>query len=139
MTKEKINTSTHLETNSSPIPEETQNLLTTIEKALLDKKGEDIIRLDVRGLTSLTDYFIVCHATTDVQIKALADSVTKQTRESVGESVWKKEGLDSRRWVILDYVNVVVHIFNKELREFYNLEKMWNDAVITQITEETYQ
>jgi len=139
MTKEKINTSTHLETNSSPIPEETQNLLTTIEKALLDKKGEDIIRLDVRGLTSLTDFFIVCHATTDVQIKALADSVTKQTRESVGESVWKKEGLDSRRWVILDYVNVVVHIFNKELREFYNLEKMWNDAVITQITEETYQ
>jgi ribosome-associated protein len=139
MTKEKINSSTHLETNSSPIPEETQNLLSTIEKALLDKKGEDIIRLDVRGLTSLTDFFIVCHASTDIQIKALADSVAKQTRETVGESVWKKEGLDSRRWVILDYVNVVVHIFNKELREFYNLEKMWNDAVITQINEETYQ
>ncbi|HKJ33689.1 MAG TPA: ribosome silencing factor [Balneolales bacterium] len=135
MTKEKTNTSTQLQKDTTPIPEATQALLTTIEEALLDKKGEDILRLDVRGLTSLTDFFIVCHASTDVQIKALADSVSKSTREKIGETVWKKEGLDTKRWVILDYVNVVVHIFNEELRSFYNLEKMWNDAVITRIEE----
>lgn len=137
MTKEKTNTGTQLKKESNPIPEETQELLITIEEALLEKKAEDVLRLDVRGLTSLTDFFIVCHATTDVQIKAIADNVTQKTRELLGETVWKKEGLDTKRWVILDYVNVVVHIFNEELRSFYNLEKMWNDAVITPAEEKS--
>lgn len=133
MTKEKTNTGTHLKKDSEPIPNETEALLSTIEEALLEKGAEDILRLDVRGLSSITDFFIVCQASTDVQIKAIADNVTQQTREVLGETVWKKEGMDTKRWVILDYVNVVVHIFNTELRSFYNLEKMWNDAIITPI------
>lgn len=108
-------------------------LVDVITEALLDKKGEEITVLDVHKLTTLTDKFIICHATTDVQIKALANSVLTATKEQLGEAVWKEEGRDSRRWVILDYVNVVVHIFKKELREYYGLERMWNDAKVTTI------
>lgn len=110
-------------------------LVDVITEALLDKKGEEITILDVRQLTTLTDKFIICHATTDVQIKALANSVIKATKEQLGEAVWKEEGRDTRRWVILDYVNVVVHIFKKELREYYGLERMWNDAEVTKVKE----
>jgi ribosome-associated protein len=87
----------------------------------------------VRGLTTLTDYFIVCHGTSDTQIGALASSVSQKTKKELGEAEWKKEGLEARRWIILDYVNVVVHIFSQEKREFYGIERMWNDAEITKI------
>lgn len=108
-------------------------LIEAITEGLLDRKAEDITILDVHELTTLADKFVICHATTDVQIKAIADSVVKQTNEQLGEKPWKEEGRDSRRWVILDYVNVVVHIFKKELREYYALEKMWNDAEIIKV------
>lgn len=108
-------------------------LVDVITTALLEKKGEEITVLDVHNLTTLTDKFVVCHASSDVQIKALANNVIQSTKEKLGEAVWKEEGRDSRRWVILDYVNVVVHIFKKELREHYALERMWNDAEITEV------
>jgi ribosome-associated protein len=108
-------------------------LIEAITEGLLDRKAEDITILDVHELTTLADKFVICHATTDVQIKAIADSVVKQTNVQLGEKPWKEEGRDSRRWVILDYVNVVVHIFKKELREYYALEKMWNDAEIIKV------
>lgn len=112
---------------------DSQKLLNAISEGLVEKKAEDITILDVHELTTLADSFVICHATTDVQIKAIADSVVKQTNEHLGEKPWKEEGRDSRRWVILDYVNVVVHIFKKELREYYALEKMWNDAEVIKI------
>lgn len=112
---------------------DSQKLIETISEGLLDKKAEDITILDVHELTTLADKFVICHAATDVQIKAIADSVVKQTNEQLGEKPWKEEGRDSRRWVILDYVNVVVHIFKKELREYYALEKMWNDAEVIKV------
>jgi ribosome-associated protein len=71
-----------------------------------------------------------------VQIKAIADNVNKETKEQLNEKAWKEEGLESRRWVILDYVNVVVHIFKKELREYYALERMWNDADVQKIEDD---
>ncbi|HKL15646.1 MAG TPA: ribosome silencing factor [Balneolaceae bacterium] len=108
-------------------------LINTITDALLEKKAKDIVVLDVRDLTTLTDYFIVCHGTSDTQIGALANSVSVKTKEELGEAEWKKEGLEARRWIILDYVNVVVHIFSKEKREFYGIERMWNDAEISRI------
>ena len=108
-------------------------LIDTINTALLEKKAKDIVVLDVRELTTLTDYFIVCNGTSETQIRALANSVTEKTKEDLGEAVWKKEGLEARRWIILDYVNVVVHIFSKEKREYYGIERMWNDAKITEI------
>lgn len=111
----------------------TQKLIDVIGEALLDKKAEEITVLDLHELTTLTDAFIVCHAASDVQIKALADNVAKQTREKISEKPWQQEGLQERRWVILDYVNVVVHIFKKELRNHYALERIWNDAPVTKI------
>lgn len=110
-------------------------LVEIVTEALLEKKAEEITVLDVHELTTLADTFVVCHATSDVQIKALADNVNRATREKLGEKAWKEEGRDTRRWVILDYVNVVVHIFKKELREYYALERMWNDAGIRHIEE----
>lgn len=108
-------------------------LVDVITDALLDKKAEDITVLDVRELTTLADIFVVCHATTDVQIKAIANNVHTFTKERLGEQAWREEGRDTRRWVILDYVNVVVHIFRKDLREYYALERMWNDAEVKHI------
>lgn len=114
---------------------DSEKLIKVIGEALLDRKAEDITVLDVHELTTLADKFVICHASTDVQIKAIADNVNKETREQLNEKAWKEEGRETRRWVILDYVNVVVHIFKKELREYYALERMWNDAPATKIEE----
>lgn len=109
------------------------NLVNVIVEGLLEKKAQEIQLLDVRDLTTLTDFFIVCHGTSDTQIRALANSVTMKVKEELGETVWKQEGMDIKRWIILDYVNIVVHIFSKEKREYYGIERMWNDAKITEV------
>ncbi|PKD42871.1 ribosome silencing factor [Rhodohalobacter barkolensis] len=114
-------------------PYDTSKLIDAITEGLLEKKAKDIVLLDVRELTTLADYFVVCHGTSDTQIRALANSVEKKVKEELGENVWQQEGKDSRRWVILDYVNVVVHIFTEEKRDYYGIERMWNDAKVTQI------
>jgi len=121
---------------SSPFENKTVDstkLIDAITEGLLEKKAKDIVLLDVRKLTTLADYFIVCHGTSDTQIRALANSVEQKVKEELGENVWQQEGKDSRRWVILDYVNIVVHIFTEEKRNYYGIERMWNDAKITQI------
>lgn len=115
---------------------DSDKLIEVIGEALLDRKAEDITVLDVHELTTLADKFVICHANTDVQIKAIADNVNKETKEQLNEKAWKEEGRESRRWVILDYVNVVVHIFKKELREYYALERMWNDAPVRKIEDQ---
>lgn len=112
---------------------DSDKLIEVITEAMLDRKAEDIAVIDVHELTTLTDKFIVCHASTDVQIKAIANNISQETKERLGEKPWKEEGRESRRWVILDYVNVVVHIFKQELREYYALEKMWNDAPVRRV------
>jgi ribosome-associated protein len=116
---------------------DSDKLIDVITEALLDRKAEEITILDVHDLTTLADKFVICHANTDVQIKAIADNVNKETQEQLDEKAWKEEGRETRRWVILDYVNVVVHIFKKELREYYALERMWNDAPVTKIEDDS--
>lgn len=116
---------------------DSDRLIEVITEAMLDRKAEDITILDVHELTTLTDKFVVCHASTDVQIKAIANNIAKRTKEELGEKAWKEEGVESRRWVILDYVNVVVHIFKKELRDYYALERMWNDAPVRKIEDDS--
>lgn len=113
-----------------------KKVVETITEALLSRKGKDITIMDVSELTTLTDYFIVCHGTSDVQIKALADAVEEDVRKKTGEKAWKKEGFSGRSWIILDFVNIVVHVMSKEKRDYYNIERMWNDAKITTIEEE---
>ncbi|HYW35962.1 MAG TPA: ribosome silencing factor [Balneolaceae bacterium] len=112
---------------------DTEKLVDVIGEGLLSKQAEDITVLDVHNLTTLTDRFIVCHAATDVQIRAIANSVIEATSEALDEKPWQEEGRNARRWVILDYVNVVVHIFKKDLRKHYALEQMWSDAEISKI------
>ncbi|MEX2362845.1 MAG: ribosome silencing factor [Balneolaceae bacterium] len=113
-----------------------KEIVDTITEALLSKKGKDITIMDVSELTTLTDFFVVCHGTSDVQVKALADAVEDDVREKLGEKAWKKEGLNGRAWVILDFVNIVVHVMSKEKRDYYGIERMWNDAKITHIEDQ---
>ncbi|MEX0843734.1 MAG: ribosome silencing factor [Balneolaceae bacterium] len=120
----------HAYSEDSPNSQEMVNIIT---EALLSRKGKEVTVMDVSELTTLTDYFVICHGTSDVQIKALADAVEESLREEAGEKAWKKEGLQGRAWIILDYVNIVVHIMSKEKRDYYDLERMWNDAKVTHI------
>lgn len=109
---------------------DTQKLTDVIGEGLLESKAEGITVLDVHELTTLTDRFVVCHAATEVQIKAIVNSVIQNTKEKLDEKPWQEEGRSENRWVILDYVNVVVHIFKKDLRNYYALEQIWGDADI---------
>lgn len=103
-----------------------------IVELIQSKKGYDIKVLDLEGLTAMSDFFIICSADADVHVKSIADEVDKKLRKD-GIKCYHKEGYNSLSWVLLDYFDVVVHIFKKESREFYNLEKLWGDAIITDI------
>lgn len=112
-------------------------LVELIIEGLRKRKAQDIVILDVSELTTLTDYFVVCSGNSDTQIKAIADSVEEELLEKADEKAWKKEGLQARSWIILDFINTVVHVMSREKREFYNIEQMWNDAKITYIENES--
>lgn len=133
MTKKIDVAESQFHTDSPSKTADSKLLIDTITEGLLEKKGRDVKILDVSSLTTLTDYFVVCHGNSETQIRALANSVIENVKEKLGENVWKKEGLDARRWIILDYVNVVVHIFSEEKRQYYGIERMWNDAEITEV------
>lgn len=122
-------------TDSDNKTSDSDKLIELVTDGLMEKKAKDIKVMDVRDLTTLTDYFVVCHGTSDTQIGALANSVLEKVKESTGENVWQREGMESRRWIILDYVNVVVHIFSQEKREYYGIERMWSDASITEVSD----
>ena len=96
-----------------------------------EKKGNDIVRLDLRNiLSSVTDYFVVCHADSATQVKAIANSVEEEIFKALQQEPWRKEGLEYGEWILLDYINVVVHIFRTDKREFYGVEDLWGDAEV---------
>lgn len=105
-----------------------------IAKLALTKKAYDVVIIDLRPLTSMTDFFVVCSADSDIQVKAIADAVLEGT-EKKGNAPWHKE-TKSPNWVLLDYSDVVLHIFHKHARTFYKLEKLWGDANIQQVGDE---
>lgn len=115
---------------------DSKTLVEHIVEGLQKRKAKDITILDVSDLTTLTDYFVIASGTSETQIKAIADSVEDEVREKTGEKAWKKEGLQARSWIILDFINIVVHVMSQEKRDFYNLERMWNDAKVTYIENE---
>ena len=102
---------------------------------ILSKKGYDIKLFDLRKLSPIADFFVICSADSDIQVKAIADEVDKKLRD-IGIKCYFKEGYDSLNWVLLDYFDVVVHIFRNESRKFYNLEKLWGDAPAEVIEDE---
>ncbi len=104
-------------------------IVKTIVQAILDKKGEKIISLDLRKIPeAAADFFIVCEASSTTQVKAISDYVEDQVKKLCGEMPYKHEGKALAQWVLIDYVNVVVHVMHPESRKFYQLEEMWSDA-----------
>lgn len=96
-----------------------------------EKKGNDLVRLDLRNInSSVADYFVVCHADSTTQVKALAGSVEDEIYKALQIEPWRKEGLEHGEWILLDYVDVVVHIFRTDKREYYGVEDLWGDAEI---------
>lgn len=98
-----------------------------IADLIFNKKGYDVTIIDLQKIASFTDYFIICSADSDTQVKAISDEIDKNLRDE-GIKCWHKEGLTALSWVLMDYVDVVVHVFKKEARDFYNIEKLWGDA-----------
>ena len=111
------------------------NLAQKISELSLTKKAEDVVILDLRKLTSMTDYFVICSGDTDKQVKAIADAVIDDL-ENENIKPWHKEGYESLRWVLLDFVEVVAHIFVNDTRAYYNLEQLWGDAPVKKITDQ---
>ncbi len=93
----------------------------------LEKKAFDIDLMDLRKITTVTDFFIVCSGSTEVHVKAIADSVVQNCKKD-GISVYQVEGYGSSRWVLIDLVEIVVHVFQPEVRSYYQLERLWGDA-----------
>ena len=113
---------------------QTKVLVDTIVDGIQDVKGKDIVILDLTELpNSVTHYFIICTGDSNTQVEGIQNSVVRKTREELKEKPWHKEGLNNSEWILLDYVNVVVHIFYRDVRSFYNLEDLWADAKRTDI------
>ena len=103
-----------------------------IIEGILEKKGESVVKIDFRNMkNAIADFFVVCHGSSRAQVEAIADSVQMEVKKAVGQNVWKKEGFENAEWVLLDYFDVVVHIFQTDARKFYRLEDLWADALVT--------
>ncbi len=113
-------------------------LTDTIVEGMGEVKGQHITVLDLREIeNSVCDFFVICDGTSNTQVRALGNSVEKTVREKLGDKPWHVEGRDNSEWILLDYVNVVAHIFQKEVREFYDLDSLWSDAEVT-VLEDKY-
>ena len=112
----------------------TDLLLTQIIKGMEDVKGNDIQILDLREIeNTVCDYFVICNGTSNTQVNAIVNSVQKGVSKSLKNKPWHVEGTENAEWVLIDYVNVVVHVFQKHIREFYDIEGLWGDAKSTTI------
>ena len=104
-------------------------IFTTIIKVIQEKKGENVVSLDLRKIPeAVADFFIICEANSNNQVKAIADFVEEEVKKNTDETPYKHEGFTAQQWILVDYVNIVVHVFIPETRKFYNLEEMWSDA-----------
>jgi|TARA_B110000967_G_scaffold118460_1_gene121279 ribosome-associated protein len=107
----------------------TDQLITQIIKGIEEVKGQDIEILDLRDIeNTVCDYFIICNGNSNTQVNAIVNSVQKTVSKTIQEKPWHVEGSNNAEWVLLDYVHVVVHVFQKQIREFYNIEGLWGDA-----------
>lgn len=110
-------------------------LITVIIKGIEEVKGEDIQLFDLREIdNTVTDYFIICTGNSNTQVSAISGSIQKMVSKELQDKPWHVEGEANAEWILMDYVNVVVHVFQKSVREFYDIEGLWGDATITTIT-----
>ncbi|WP_400080837.1 ribosome silencing factor [Winogradskyella sp. R77965] len=109
-------------------------LITTIIGGIEEVKGKEITILDLRDIeNTVCDYFIVCEGTSNTQVNAIVNSIQKQVSKTLKDKPWHIEGTENAEWILLDYVNVVVHVFQKHIREYYDIESLWGDAKTTVI------
>jgi ribosome-associated protein len=109
-------------------------LITTILSGIEDVKGKEITILDLRDIeNTVCDYFIICEGTSNTQVNAIVNSIQKKVSKELKDNPWHVEGSDNAEWVLLDYVNVVVHVFQKHTRQYYDIESLWGDAKTTVI------
>ena len=106
-----------------------------IIKGIQDKKGKDITSMNLKNIEHATDYFIVCHGSSNIQVQAIAESIEDEVRKAIGIKPWHREGIQNAEWILLDYVDVVVHVFQENTRGFYQIESLWADAEIKKIEE----
>ena len=116
---------------------DTTNLKNTVVEAIKEKKGKEIIVLGLTELQqSVADFFVICHGDSNIQVDAIANNIERQARTELKEHVLHKEGSENSQWILLDYGDVVVHVFQETFRKFYNLEDLWADANTELIKEE---
>ena len=112
----------------------TDELIAEIIKGIDDVKGEDVQLLDLREIeNTVCDYFIICSGNSNTQVNAITGSIQKLVSKELKDKPWHIEGQNNSEWILMDYVNVVVHVFQKQIREFYDIESLWGDANITEI------
>ncbi len=110
------------------------DLLANIIKGIEEVKGNDIDILDLRAIeNTVCDYFVICNGTSNTQVNSIVNSVQKIVSKELKDKPWHVEGAENGEWVLMDYVNIVVHVFQKHIREYYNIESLWGDAKITTI------
>lgn len=120
--------------NKDIIEDESQLLCDTIVEGMQEVKAQDIVVLDLREIESaVCDYFVVCTGESSTQVDGISSSIARHTRKQIGEKPWRIEGKNNSEWVLMDYINVVAHVFYKETRGFYEIEELWADAVRTDI------
>lgn len=123
--KRKKSTTTRITRNSK--------IFKAIIHGIEEKKGEKIVSLDLKKIPeAVADFFVICEANNPTQLKAIADSVEFEVKKASGETPYKHEGRQGEQWILIDYVNIVVHVMLNEPRQFYKLEEMWNDASVVE-------
>ncbi|RZK17298.1 MAG: ribosome silencing factor [Hymenobacter sp.] len=121
---------------STLVRQDSDTLAEVAVRGMQERKGTDIVVLNLKELkNAVADYFVICSASSDTQLDALARSVEEEVEKLTGQYPWQTEGRTNREWVLLDYVDVVVHVFLRDRRQFYALEELWGDAEFTYIEE----
>ena len=114
-------------------------LLDNIVEGILEKKGLDIVDLDLTKIhNAICEHFIICHAESNTQVSAIADSIEKRVKENLHQRVHHREGIENAMWILLDYNDIIVHVFQKDYRDYYKLEQLWGDARILHVTDKYY-
>ena len=115
---------------------ETEDIVGKVIEALENNKAHEIVKIDLRKIENcFCNFFVICHGTSGTHIASLADAVKEKVKEDLHESPFHIEGMNAAQWVIVDYGDVVVHVFDKEMRDFYQLEDFWGDGIIERIPE----
>ncbi len=113
---------------------DSEKLSKAVVKGMQEKKATDIVVLDLRNVkNAIADFFVLCSGGSDKQLDAISESIDEQVYKAVKENPWHTEGKNNKEWMLLDYINVVAHVFRKDRRQYYALEKLWGDAEITEI------